>query len=189
MHGSWAPWSMSNFPCLCSWTFTFSHPVDKHKYCVVSSLPCFQSQHVIFWKLPIIQSASWVYLSINTWYYGLWLCHWVHSQRTLLLLVLCCFCVTIELRLNRSVKLHLPDTEEPATAPTSRGMKVFAQSSEPESSSASWCSATLAMTFLHTEPSPGTTSIQEAEWLICNWNVPFKLKWAFWGKADSLEYS
>lgn len=114
------------FPCLCSWTFTFFHPVDKHKYCVVSSLPCFKFQHVIFWKLIIIQNGSWIYLSINTWYYELWVPRWVHSQHTLLLLVLCYFCVTIELHINPLVKLHLHDPGEPATAPRFRAMKVFA---------------------------------------------------------------
>lgn len=126
MHGSWAPWSTSNFPCLYSSTFTFFHPVDKHKYCVVSSLPCFQFQHVIFWKLSIIQSGSWVYLSINTWCYDLWLLDCVHSQHTVLLQILCCFCITIELYVNQSVKLHLYGTEEPATEPTFRYLEALA---------------------------------------------------------------
>lgn len=126
IHGSWAPWSTSNFLCLCSSTFTFSRPVDRHKYCVVSSLPCFQFQHVISWKLSVVQSGSWVYLSINTWHYDLWIPHWLYPQCTLLLLVLGCFCVNTELFNDPPVKLHLCDTEGPATAPASRGVKGFA---------------------------------------------------------------
>lgn len=119
IHGSWAPWSTSNFLCLCSSTFTFPHPVDRHKYCVVSSLPCFQFQHVISCTLSVVQAGSWVYLSINIWHYDLWIPPWV------LLLLLGCFCVNTELFNNPLGKLHLCDTEGTATAPAPRGVKGF----------------------------------------------------------------
>lgn len=126
IHGSRAPWSTSNFLCLCSSTLTFSRPVDSHKYCVVSSLPCFQFQHVISWTLSVIQDGAWVYLSINTRHYDLWIPLWVYSRYKLFLLVLSCFCVNTELFNNPSVKLHLCDTEGSATAPAPRGVKDFA---------------------------------------------------------------
>lgn len=155
----------------------FFHPVDKHKYCVVSSLPCFQFQRVIFWKLSIIQNGPWVCLPINTWYYDLWLPHWVRSQRTLLLLILCYFYVTIELRINQSVKLHLHDTEEPATAPAFRGMKAFVVLGPLSLSLQMHLGAQQCLQWHScTGSSLGTTSMQVALWLVCNWNMLFKLK-------------